>query len=251
MKNKNAPISIETLNQKLNDIEKKDTFESTQEYHTRKTRLIKSIPPLNIGTLIMSSYDADKEELSYVLVLDKDFETYIARYVDTNQSFIISMKREIARTIFSKEKTTTLYAKAKAKKLFDFFILVENRKLYIYCGFNKNIKRFSSSQSKLIGTDIWEDHDHIKKKKWKEAIDYCNNLTLDTSSNWRLPKKEELGQLYKNKHKLVHKLSRFYWSSSTDAFNGSGAWGIYFNEGFSNVVDKNKRYYVRCVRDAE
>ena len=250
---KQTPISIEALIKKLNTIENKDTFESTQEYDTRKINFIKSIPPLNIGTLSMSKYDADKEELSYTLVLNKGFKTYIASQVDSNKSFIIPMKREIARKIFSKEKTTTLYGKAKAKNIFDFFIWVENRKFYISHYFNKNIKRVFSTQSKLIGTYIWEDHVNMKKKKWREAIDYCHDLTLDNANNWKLPKKEELRQLYKNnyKYKLTHQLSNFYWSSTTDAFNGSGAWGIYFNEGFDNVVNKNKRCYVRCVRGTE
>jgi predicted nucleic acid-binding Zn ribbon protein len=245
------PISIETLKKKLNNIKNKDTFESTQEYHNRKINFIKSIPPLNIGTLSMSSYDADKEELSYTLVFNKGFKTYISTYIDTNKSFIVPMKREIARNIFSKEKTTILYGKAKAKNIFDFFIWVKNRKFYISYYFNKNINLVLSSQSKLIGTHIWEDHVNIKRKKWREAMDYCNTLTLDSSSNWKLPTKEALRELYKDKYKnkLIHQLSKFYWSSTTDAFNGSGAWGIYFDEGFDNVVNKNKRCYVRCVRD--
>ena len=246
-----TPISIEALKKRLNTTKNKDTFESTQEYERRKSNFINSIPPLTIGTLSMSTYNADTEELSYTLVLTKGFETYISRHIDSNKSFIIPMKRATARKIFSKEKTTTLYGKAKAKNTFDFFILLEHRKFYISDYFNQNAKCVFSTQSQWIGTHIWEDHINMKKKKWREAMDYCHDLTLDSATNWRLPKKEELRALYKNKnkHKLNYQLSNFYWSSSTDAFNGSGAWGIYFNEGFDDVVNKNKRFYVRCVRD--
>ncbi|WP_455628335.1 BACON domain-containing protein [Parabacteroides chinchillae] len=84
---------------------------------------------------------------------------------------------------------------------------------------------------------------------------YCNNLTEDGFSDWRLPTQIELHAMYKSKAKIeaganaTAFLSSWYWSSSVWRGNASYRCLLGFtNGGFDNYYT-NANYYVRCVRD--
>jgi len=75
---------------------------------------------------------------------------------------------------------------------------------------------------------------------------YCQNLTKTGYSDWYLPSKDELNQVYVNRA-AINGLSAFsYWSSSqVDANN---AWSQSFPSGTQTSNDKNNNAYTRCIR---
>ena len=88
------------------------------------------------------------------------------------------------------------------------------------------------------------------------AADICANLTLNGYSDWFLPSKDELNQMYLNIGQgnalglgnIGWFAYNYYWSSTE---NGNYyAWNQYFNFGFSNNFNnKDGNFYnVRAVR---
>ena len=123
--------------------------------------------------------------------------------------------------------------------------------------------RFSRDNDKEVVIDnetnlIWQDNSDAKtiKKNWKEAINYCENLTLGGYSDWYLP---DINQLYSIADKTKYKpaidptfqnvISNLYWSSTTDTYSSSRAWNVDFYGGRNGWYGKSDGNYVRCVRD--
>ncbi len=79
------------------------------------------------------------------------------------------------------------------------------------------------------------------------AAKLCADLVLNGYSDWFLPSKDELNQLYLNKDKVGGFSSAFYWSS-TEVNNTNVAWKQYFNNGPQRNSPKYNTYYVRAVR---
>lgn len=106
----------------------------------------------------------------------------------------------------------------------------------------------------------WQDNysdngDTIKKVNWKDAIKYCNELSLD-GEGWRLPNKNELLSIvdYTSFNPSIdtsvfeNTTSLYYWSSTTYANDITYAWYVYFNFGNSYYLTTTNNSYVRCVR---
>lgn len=107
---------------------------------------------------------------------------------------------------------------------------------------------------------VWQDNtdvvDKTKKKNWKEAINYCANLSLGGYKNWRLPNKHELLSIVDKSRKYVtinnafeNAYSSYYWSSSEDDIFSDQAVYVNFKKGSTDFYDKDAYVYVRCVRD--
>ena len=118
------------------------------------------------------------------------------------------------------------------------------------------------------------------KKTWSDAMSYCDNLTEEGYSDWRLPSQRELMMIWllggssnvtsgdKNDtgvgsaSKPVNTpylyqqsgftafSADFYWSATEASTGSSGAWRVYFGSGYASF-NGTKTYsdYVRCVRD--
>lgn len=113
----------------------------------------------------------------------------------------------------------------------------------------------------------WQDNSSSKKvlKKWNDAKQYCQNLSLDGKNDWRLPNYEELlsivdyGQYNPSVIPVFENISESsYWSSSDYKTTGIGfykdgryiyAWNIDFYSGATFANGKGVVKYVRCVRD--
>ena len=77
---------------------------------------------------------------------------------------------------------------------------------------------------------------------WDQANAACNAL----GSGWRLPTKEELNEMYKNKDAIGGFNRSTYWSSSE--YNDNRAWGECFGDGYQTNLSKDYTTYVRAVR---
>jgi len=64
-------------------------------------------------------------------------------------------------------------------------------------------------------------------------------------SDWRLPTKDELLNIYQNKSKLKNIKDKWFWTSTT---NDIQAWVVRFGSGNGNWYNKTDSYFVRCVR---
>src|SRR3990172_4181507 len=103
---------------------------------------------------------------------------------------------------------------------------------------------------------IWQKEDDNTTRTWSDAGTYCDELTLGGQSDWRLPSKKELISIVNygtyspaiNTTYFPNTNSSVYWSSTTIAYNSSGAWIVLFNDGYVVIDYKSSSYYVRCVR---
>jgi len=118
---------------------------------------------------------------------------------------------------------------------------------------------FSRNNDTQIVTDNetslqWQDNESAYKT-WQSAIDYCENLTLGSYEDWRLPNINELTSLVDDGKSnpsidtgFQHTVSNYYWSSTTNASHSGNAWIGSFNYGHQSSNGKDDFYYVRCVR---
>ena len=103
----------------------------------------------------------------------------------------------------------------------------------------------------------WQDNTDSKNttKTWSEAISYCENLTLGSHNDWRLPNINELKSIVdRSKFNPVivdgftNVRSDGYWSSTTHENYSSDAWLVRFDDGNVDNYSKVRNYDVRCVR---
>lgn len=91
-----------------------------------------------------------------------------------------------------------------------------------------------------IGELVWTRTDNGKDLDWQGANQYCNDLTLDGLSRWRLPAIDELEKLYDlqgenyysnyNIRKPFRLSNYFVWSSTKQG--SDSAFGFLFDFGF-------------------
>ena len=79
------------------------------------------------------------------------------------------------------------------------------------------------------------------------AAKLCYDLTLNGYSDWYLPSKDELNNLYLNKVAVGGFSNGSYWSSTED-HNISYAWLQRFSDGIQNNILKSATFYVRAIR---
>ena len=103
---------------------------------------------------------------------------------------------------------------------------------------------------------VWQDSSGIVKRDWNGANKYCNELTLDGYSNWRLPHIDELMSIsdksrYNPAIKKIFKNTKTddcYWSITKYKNDSSQSWVVYFNDGNDNWYFHTNSYFVRCVQ---
>ncbi len=103
---------------------------------------------------------------------------------------------------------------------------------------------------------IWQQPHEHEQRTWKQAVNYCNNLTLGDSNNWRLPAVDELESLINkdrfapsiDTHYFNDTISAYFWSTSSDEAESDHVWIVGFNSGHVSTEHKELRNYARCVR---
>ncbi len=80
------------------------------------------------------------------------------------------------------------------------------------------------------------------------AASICDSLNINGFSDWFLPSKDELHQLYLQKAagKITGLANNFYWSSTETS--SDGAWSQSFTSGANSSAGKDGTYYVCAVR---
>jgi hypothetical protein len=82
------------------------------------------------------------------------------------------------------------------------------------------------------------------------AAVYCSELVSGGYSDWFLPSKDELNEMYVNRVALNTGFSaQRYWSSSE--YGDNGAWYQNYSNGLQPLDNKTQTYYVRPVRFVE
>ncbi|HHH37679.1 MAG TPA: DUF1566 domain-containing protein [Epsilonproteobacteria bacterium] len=102
----------------------------------------------------------------------------------------------------------------------------------------------------------WQSTPADKKFSWSGAQEHCDVLNYGGYSDWRLPNLYELKSLVDyDKYnpalattRIQIKTDDYYWSSSKDVSDSSGAWGVYFKNGGGIWGNKANENYVLCVR---
>ena len=78
------------------------------------------------------------------------------------------------------------------------------------------------------------------------AADICANLTLGGYSDWFLPSKDELNEMYQNKSTIGGFANSGYWSSTE--YDNDYAWIQYFSYGGQGSPYKSGSASVRAIR---
>lgn len=105
---------------------------------------------------------------------------------------------------------------------------------------------------------MWQDSPENKGTlhTWSEAKEYCESLNEGKFSDWWLPSEQELSSIVdtsRSKGRMIQKgfiyfKPRYYWTSTTYAWNAPHAWAISFENGHSIAVEKEQQLHTRCVR---
>ena len=130
--------------------------------------------------------------------------------------------------------------------------------LAISCPPAHAIGPYSAAGSTVLdqGTGLeWQKSDDATPRTWQEALAYCENLSIDSKTDWRLPNIRELKSLVDVSRyypaidpALPCQLSS-YWSATTVADSpAANGWIVFFANGDDNWDVKSNAYYVRCVR---
>jgi hypothetical protein len=84
--------------------------------------------------------------------------------------------------------------------------------------------------------------DFAEKMTWEAAKKAC----ADLGDGWRLPTKEELNDMYRNKDKIGAFTLDNYWSSSENT--NFYSWSQDFSSGIQNSNSKLNPNYVRAIK---
>jgi len=106
---------------------------------------------------------------------------------------------------------------------------------------------------------MWQKATASGTYTWKQALAYCENLSLAGHHDWRLPDRNELQSLvdYSRYNPSINTayfpdtVASYYWSSTTNAYYTGYAWIVRFNFGIVLEYNKTSYYYVRAVRSGQ
>lgn len=106
------------------------------------------------------------------------------------------------------------------------------------------------------GTGLeWQKNSNGTLHTWQNALLYCEDLSLDSKTDWRVPNIRELKSLadYSRYYPAIDPVipceSSVYWSATTAVTSSpTSAWTVFFGNGDDIWADKSKNHHVRCVR---
>ena len=135
--------------------------------------------------------------------------------------------------------------------------------------------RFKSNSANTVTDNLtglmWAKNANLGTATWAGALTYCNDLTIDTYTDWRLPNRFELeslldlayyGPALSNDAGIGQWVSgagssftgvqtNAYWSSTTYANDVSWAWYMLPSNGYLTYADKSGSYFMWPVRGGQ
>jgi len=116
---------------------------------------------------------------------------------------------------------------------------------------------FSAEPLTTVGDLQWQDEklNSSKKLKHAKAISYCDALKVGGFNDFRLPTKEELAStidktIYPRTKTFKHVTDFAYWTSTPYKNSKHFVYGVNYEFGSLNAVDKGDKNYIRCVRSS-
>jgi hypothetical protein len=109
-----------------------------------------------------------------------------------------------------------------------------------------------------IKTGLMWQSDISNKLNWKEALQYCQTLTLADYTDWRLPERNEIRSIanyaeihFRVDNSFKNRLCAFYWTSTS--MSATNAYGFYFNSYMYGYAGSKLTdiYYARAVRGGQ
>jgi hypothetical protein len=134
-----------------------------------------------------------------------------------------------------------------------YIFLILSMQYVLFANFTRTNATVEDSQTNLQ----WQDDVNTSLNDWKEALNYCENLTLATFDDWRLPDINEFKTIIFRQRVAPMIKSIFqnteadvYWSSTVYKSQASeGVWSVAFDDGSIGETEKAETgIYVRCVR---
>ena len=112
-----------------------------------------------------------------------------------------------------------------------------------------------SMKDKISGQE-WHKAD-TTARDWTTALSFCDSLSYNGKTDWRLPSQKELMEAYN--HGLMStanstnwitsaNFQQYYWSASANSNAISNAWNVNLGYGYPNTNLKSNAYRVICVR---
>jgi hypothetical protein len=103
---------------------------------------------------------------------------------------------------------------------------------------------------------MWQRDVSGESRSWKNALAYCEGLTLGGFTDWRLPNTKELRSLMDDNHgySLTHfpsppgPTSVSFWTSTSREGSPNFAWYIIYPGGVLYTSMKLDSLWARCVR---
>ena len=278
---------VYTITSELVDLEKEATVEGAEATFDGSEKSL--IPALNnivtqiIGTKTQNSQTSVQDQRACERARkDKSLSTWeqyleffprggCAEEAKISMDKISCGQAEKESTIEGWEKYLKNYPKGECS----FDAKVEIQKLET----DKTIK----AERRMKGDLDWSKKS-VDQMNWKEAVNYCQNLTEDNHNDWRLPNIDELRTLIVNhpgtqtggsceisekNGNLASKYEKkscyglengnysklgdtdWFWSSSALANKKSRPWIINFSTGKIGHSDGKTPRHVRCVRNAD
>ena len=132
-------------------------------------------------------------------------------------------------------------------------LIITALSLVLFADVSRSNDMVSDSFTKLQ----WQDNTTVGTKNWESALTYCENLSLNTHNDWRLPNLNELTSIVDRSKDspaivdiFVNTQDSTYWSSTTYEHSKTYAWFVHFGTGsVENNKLKTTAKYVRCVRN--
>ena len=175
--------------------------------------------------------------------LNKKIKIKIDKDIDKKIDLDFDVKAEKKRLAIEKIRAAIRAQKEK---------IAQELKTSIYIDKQQKLT-WQDNKDTIILQKPWITKINYNNKKYNDtsgdtAKTYCKQLKLAGFNNWRLASKDELKNLYTQKHLLKNTISGWYWSSTNNEKISSRAWAIYLNNGDGYSDNKNTINYVRCVR---
>lgn len=88
-----------------------------------------------------------------------------------------------------------------------------------------------------------------ERLSWEAAKNYIKGFNAENSTNWRLPAKEELKELFEHRLECgVKQIYNAFWSSSAEECRGDGRWVLDLNNGEIWDSHEDEKHCVLYVR---